>query len=86
MKTRTLFAVALAAVSLSASLGTFAQNTAPNPYRFGMHLDFATVISIDVPTSPQCEAVTAKMTYRDSAGEVQALTYEQLSSVCSNQN
>ncbi len=44
------------------------------------------MIAIEVPSSPQCEVVTAKMTYRNSAGEVHVLDYEQLSSVCSNQN
>jgi hypothetical protein len=85
MKARTLFTAALAAVSLSASLGAFAQSTA-TPYRYGTPLDIAKVISIDVPASPQCEVVTAKMTYRNSAGQLEVLTYEQLSSVCTNQN
>ncbi|WP_349292095.1 DUF2790 domain-containing protein [Pseudomonas sp. KB-10] len=39
-----------------------------------------------MPNSAQCEVVTAKMTYRNSAGEVETLSYEQLSSVCTNQN
>ncbi|MDH0957330.1 DUF2790 domain-containing protein, partial [Pseudomonas chengduensis] len=36
--------------------------------------------------SSQCEVVTATMTYRNSAGDVEVLDYEQLSSVCTNQN
>lgn len=44
------------------------------------------MISIDVPNSPQCEVVTAKMTYRNSAGDVEVLHYKQLSSVCTTQN
>ena len=32
------------------------------------------------------EMVTATMTYRNSAGDVEVLDYEQLSSVCTNQN
>jgi hypothetical protein len=86
MKTRNLFAATLAAVSLSASLGAFAQNSTATPYRYGTQLDIAEVIAIDVPASPKCEVVTAKMTYRNSAGEVEVLAYEQLCSVCSNQN
>ncbi|PKM32477.1 MAG: hypothetical protein CVV08_12235, partial [Gammaproteobacteria bacterium HGW-Gammaproteobacteria-12] len=53
---------------------------------YGQNLDIAKVISIDVPNSPQCEVVTAKMTYRNSSGDVEVLGYEQLSSVCTNQN
>nr|WP_256581417.1 DUF2790 domain-containing protein [Pseudomonas sp. ZH-FAD] len=49
-------------------------------------MDIAKVISIDVPNSSQCEVVTATMTYRNSAGDVEVLDYEQLSSVCTNQN
>jgi hypothetical protein len=86
MKTRTLFATVLTALSLSASFGAFAQSTDTTLYRYGLDLDIAQVISIEVPNSPQCEVVTAKMTYRNSAGEVEALSYEQLSSVCANQN
>ena len=82
MKTRTLFAIALTALSLS-SLAHSAEATS---YRYGQTLDIAKVISIEVPNSPQCEVVTAKMTYRNSTGEVEVLDYEQLSSVCTNQN
>ncbi|WP_305955984.1 DUF2790 domain-containing protein [Pseudomonas sp. AOB-7] len=61
-------------------------NTAATPYRCGLPLNIAMPIAIGVPASPWCEVVTAKMTYRNSAGEVEVLTYEQLSSICSNQN
>ncbi|SFO86853.1 Protein of unknown function [Ectopseudomonas composti] len=86
MKTRTLFATALAVLSLSASLTTLAHSAEATPYRYGQNLDIAKVISIDVPNRPQCEVVTAKMTYRNSAGDVEILGYEQLSSACANQN
>ncbi|MBF8160569.1 DUF2790 domain-containing protein [Ectopseudomonas hydrolytica] len=86
MKARTLFATALTALSLSVSLGAFAQSADATQYRYGLDLDIAKVISIEVPNSPQCEVVTAKMTYRNSAGEVETLSYEQLSNVCANQN
>ncbi|QNH04732.1 DUF2790 domain-containing protein [Pseudomonas sp. B11D7D] len=86
MKTRTLFATALAVLSLSASLTTLAHSAEATPYRYGQNLDIAKVISIDVPNGPQCEVVTAKMTYRNSAGDVEVLGYEQLSSACANQN
>nr|WP_134331603.1 DUF2790 domain-containing protein [Pseudomonas sp. HS-2] len=48
--------------------------------------DIAKVISIDVPNSSQCEVVTATMTYRNSAGDVEVLDYKQLSSACANQS
>ncbi|SFW60875.1 Protein of unknown function, partial [Pseudomonas sp. NFACC19-2] len=50
------------------------------------NLDVAKVISIDVPNSSQCEVVTATMTYRNSAGDVEVLDYKQLSSACANQS
>tara|TARA_Y100001938_G_scaffold67468_1_gene93619 strand:+ start:1407 stop:1667 length:261 start_codon:yes stop_codon:yes gene_type:complete len=86
MKTRPLFAIALTTLSLGASLTSVAHGAQATPYRYGQDLDIAKVIAIEVPSSPQCEVVTAKMTYRNSAGEVHLLDYEQLSSVCSNQN
>ena len=86
MKTRTLLATALTALAFSASLTTLAHSAEATPYRYGQNLDIAKVISIDVPNSSQCEVVTATMTYRNSAGDVEILDYEQLSSVCTNQN
>lgn len=86
MKTRTLFATALTAIALSASLTTLAHSAEATPYRYGQNLDIANVISIDVPNSPQCEVVTAQMTYRNSAGDVRALDYEQLSDACTSQS
>ena len=86
MKTRTLFATALTALALSASLTTLAHSAEATPYRYGQNLDIAKVISIDVPNSAQCEVVTAKMTYRNSAGEVEVLDYEQLSDACTSQS
>ena len=86
MKTRTLFTTALTALALSASLTTLAHSAEATPYRYGQNLDIANVISIDVPNSPQCEVVTAQMTYRNSAGDVKVLDYEQLSDACTSQS
>ncbi|MBP3061007.1 Protein of unknown function [Ectopseudomonas chengduensis] len=86
MKTRTLFANALTAIALSASLTTLAHSAEATPYHYGQNLDIAKVISIDVPNSAQCEVVTAQMTYRNSTGEVETLSYEQLSSACTLQS
>ncbi|MBZ9666583.1 DUF2790 domain-containing protein [Pseudomonas sp. LMG 31766] len=86
MKARTLFATVLTAIALSASLTSLAHSAEATPYRYGQNLDIAKVISIDVPNSPQCEVVTATMTYRNSAGDVEVLSYEQLSSACASQS
>ncbi|MBH3341100.1 DUF2790 domain-containing protein [Pseudomonas mendocina] len=86
MKTRTLFANALTAIALSASLTTLAHSAEATPYHYGQNLDIAKVISIDAPNSAQCEVVTAQMTYRNSTGEVETLSYEQLSSACTLQS
>ena len=86
MKTRTLLANALTALALSASLTTLAHSAEATPYRYGQNLDIAKVISIDEPNSSQCEVVTATMTYRNSAGDVEVLDYKQLSSACANQS
>ncbi|KKJ00786.1 hypothetical protein PROH_05910 [Prochlorothrix hollandica PCC 9006 = CALU 1027] len=86
MKARTLFATALTAIALSASLTSLAHSAEATPYRYGQNLDIAKVISIDAPNSPQCEVVTATMTYRNSAGDVEVLDFEQLSSACASQS
>ncbi|VXA97216.1 DUF2790 domain-containing protein [Pseudomonas sp. 8O] len=86
MKARTLFATALTAIALSASLTSLAHSAEAAPYRYGQNLDIAKVISIDTPNSPQCEVVTATMTYRNSAGDVEVLDFEQLSSACASQS
>ncbi|MGA4446922.1 DUF2790 domain-containing protein [Ectopseudomonas chengduensis] len=86
MKTRTLFATALTALALSASLTTLAHSAEAMSYRYGQNLDIAKVISIDEPNSSQCEVVTATMTYRNSAGDVEVLDYKQLSSACASQS
>jgi hypothetical protein len=49
-------------------------------------LNIAKVIAIDVPASPQCAVVTAKMTSCNGTGAVKVLAYVQLSSASSNQN
>lgn len=86
MKARNLFATVLATVSLITTFGAFAQNIEATPYRYGMNLDIAKVISIEAQPSQYCEVVPAKMTYNNSAGEVLVLTYTQLSGACASQN
>ncbi|RRV35191.1 DUF2790 domain-containing protein, partial [Pseudomonas sp. o96-267] len=65
---------------------TLAHSAEATSYRYGQNLDIAKVISINVPNSSLCEVVTATMTYRNSAGDVEVLDYEQLSSACTSQS
>ncbi|MDH4582737.1 DUF2790 domain-containing protein [Pseudomonas sp. BN415] len=68
-----------------ASGSVFAAKSAESvPYRYGMPLDVARVISIDEPNSLICETIQAKMTYVDSNGEEKSVTYLKESSACAN--
>ena len=53
---------------------TLAYAETPEHYHYGMRLDIAKVISMDVPAGG-CEVVTARMTYVDSKGETHETTY-----------
>ncbi|MHC6228024.1 DUF2790 domain-containing protein [Pseudomonas sp. X10] len=86
MTIRKLFAITLATLTLGTSAGAFAQATEATPYRYGMNLDIAQVIAIDAPTNAQDQVVTTTMTYRDSSGRVQAVSYDQLNTNRANQN
>ncbi|MDH1262736.1 DUF2790 domain-containing protein [Pseudomonas sp. GD03944] len=88
MNTRKLLATSLAALALAGSMGAFAQNTdsATTTYRYGMNLDISKVISIEEPSSATCEVVESTMTYLNSAGEVNAVTYRTLADACKTQN
>ena len=51
-------------------------------YTYGMKLDVARVIRIEEPQSTTCEVVQAKMTYENSQGNTQTLSYLKLADVC----
>lgn len=61
-----------------AGLALFAQlanaESQATPYEYGDHLDIAKVISLDVPNGG-CQAVEATMTYLDSNGQTQVMSY-----------
>ncbi|MEC4562212.1 DUF2790 domain-containing protein [Pseudomonas inefficax] len=66
-------AIATLTFSASASVSAFAQTA--SPYQYGMHLDIAKVIAVDAPANATGHASTATLTYRDSDGNVQKVSY-----------
>ncbi|MBV4506351.1 DUF2790 domain-containing protein [Pseudomonas sp. BW13M1] len=83
MTLRKAFALTVTTLALGTSASSFASEA--TPYRYGMDLDIAKVISIDAPTSAQGQASTATLTYRDSSGQLRAVSYVQ-PTVLANQN
>ncbi|KAF1054335.1 MAG: hypothetical protein GAK43_00931 [Stenotrophomonas maltophilia] len=72
----------LAVPALAAALTANAAD-APVAYHYGMNLDVAKVISIEQPND-RCEISTAKMTYRDSQGQLHVLEYLRQTPKCSD--
>ncbi|MBV4491041.1 DUF2790 domain-containing protein [Pseudomonas oryzicola] len=66
-------AIAIASLTFGASFGAFAQPA--SPYQYGTHLDIAQVIAIDAPANASGHTSTATLTYRDSDGKVQKVSY-----------
>ena len=78
----TLFATALLLTSLA-----HADDAArPEVYTYNTTLDVASVLSIKLKPTPNCEVTDAVMTYLDSAGQERKLAYRTLSDSCKNQN
>ncbi|MFY0732324.1 DUF2790 domain-containing protein [Pseudomonas sp. NFX15] len=75
------------ALSLTASLSAFAQESAVTPdavpYAYGMHLDIAKVVNI-TPATDVCGPTPVQMTYRDSQGETHILAYSVIGNGCTN--
>ncbi|WP_149086777.1 DUF2790 domain-containing protein [Pseudomonas prosekii] len=75
------------ALSLTASLSAFAQDTsitpAATPYAYGMHLDIAKVINI-TEAADVCGPVPVQMTYKDSHGDTRVLEYSVIGRGCTN--
>lgn len=55
-------------------------------YQYGMKLDVAKVLDIEEPPTMRCKVITAKMTYQNSAGQVEQLQYLKMSEACSYQS
>ncbi|MBT9238684.1 hypothetical protein D3C76_754550 [compost metagenome] len=66
-------AIAIATLTFGASVSAFAQTA--SPYQYGMHLDIAQVIAVDAPANATGHASTATLTYRDSDGKLQKVSY-----------
>ncbi|MDF0734228.1 DUF2790 domain-containing protein [Pseudomonas entomophila] len=81
---RTLFAIAT--LTVGTSVTAFAQTTEATPYRYGMNLDIAQVIAVDAPAGAKGHASTATLTYRDSSGQVQKVSYIRPNTTAANQN
>jgi hypothetical protein len=85
MKTRRMFASALAALALVTTSASFAEQPVSQQYRYGQQLDVAEVISLHEATSAGCSVVEAQMIYRDSTGELRSVTYLKQADNCHNQ-
>lgn len=83
MTLRKAFAITVTTLILGTSVSTFASEA--TPYRYGMDLDIAKVVSVDAPVSAQGQTSTATLTYRDSSGQLRAVSYVQ-PTVLANQN
>ncbi|MEA5672826.1 DUF2790 domain-containing protein [Pseudomonas sp. MH2] len=68
-------AFAIATLTLGTTAGAFAQSIEATPYHYGMNLDIAQVIAVDAPNSTRSHASAATLTYRDSSGQVQKVSY-----------
>ncbi len=79
--------ILLLALSLTASLSAYAQQTsaAPEatPYVYGVHLDIAKVINI-TEAADVCGPVPVQMTYKDSRGDTRVLEYSVIGRGCTN--
>ncbi|MGB5956551.1 DUF2790 domain-containing protein [Pseudomonas sp.] len=74
-------AFAIATLTFGTSMAAFAQPAIP--YQYGMDLDITQVIALDAPASE--DANIAILTYRDSAGNVQKVSYIR-PNISANQN
>jgi hypothetical protein len=69
--------------SVSAVAKPMEQPVETQRYEYGMHLDIEKVLKTEVANTPVCEVVDAKMTYLNSKGDIEVLTYTTQSSACS---
>ncbi|MDR6957989.1 hypothetical protein J2W43_001970 [Pseudomonas brassicacearum] len=72
----------LAVITLSGSPLFAEEQSAPPEYEYGMPLDIAQVVRIDEPRSQVCEVVRAKMTYVDTQGVTQRISFLKLTEAC----
>ncbi|MFW9081542.1 DUF2790 domain-containing protein [Pseudomonas sp. P2757] len=89
MNIRSLLLTTALACSAFAGLAqandTSATSTAV-PYRYGMPLHVAKVVSLTEPQTLECKVITADMKYIDNTGKPEEISYRKLSDACSYQN
>jgi len=83
MTLRTILALGVTTLAIGTNAGAFA--TEATAYRYGMNLDIAQVVTVEAPTALQGHTSTAILTYRDSNGQLQAVSYSQPTTLA-NQN
>ncbi|GLO40220.1 DUF2790 domain-containing protein [Pseudomonas pudica] len=66
-------AITLATLTFGSSVGAFAQTA--SAYQYGMNLDIAQVIAVEASSHTTGNAEIATLTYRDSDGKVQKISY-----------
>lgn len=66
-------AFAIVTLTLGANVGAFAQTA--TPYHYGMDLDIDKIVSVEATPSNGGPNSIATLTYRDSHGEEQKLSY-----------
>lgn len=83
MTLRTILTLGVTTLAIGTSAGAFA--TEATAYRYGMNLDIAQVVTVEAPSATQGHTSTAVLTYRDSNGQLQAVSYSQPTTLA-NQN
>ncbi|AEA69149.1 MULTISPECIES: DUF2790 domain-containing protein [Pseudomonas] len=80
--------LSIASLFAALSLGAVAANAQgsikPHTYMYGDHLDVAKVLSVKQGSG--CGVVETRMTYLDSAGQIQALDYNAVAQDCAQDN
>lgn len=83
MNMHNLSIVSMMAVAVLGSSPLLAEeSTETRPYVYGMRLDIAKVLRIDEPQPLKCELIRAKMTYVNTKGVTEAISFLKLAEVC----
>lgn len=85
MNVHDLSLVSLVAVVVLGSSPLLAEeDTDARPYTYGMPLDIARVVRIDEPQPAKCELVRATMTYVNTQGVSEAISFLKQAESCLN--
>lgn len=83
MRIRNLSIVSIMTVTaLSASPLLADEQAEVTAYQYGMQLDIARVIRIEEPASPTCEIVRAKMTFVNTQGATEQVSFLKQAEAC----